>query len=157
MGIEDLIFWLFLGFALFSRVFAWIVDRLRGQQQTPPPASPSREPEDDFFGDDWQDDDWQPKEQSARTTPAPAPTPASAPVPAAVLAKPAISRSANLPRTSDTSAMIPQAAAIVTAADQGRRLRQQLGLDRRSTLQRSVLLMTVLGPCRANERPSAPQ
>lgn len=135
MGIEDLIFWLFLGFALFSRVFAWIVDRLRGQQQTPPPASPSREPEDDFFGDDWQDDDWQPKEQPARTTPAPVPTPVFAPVPVPV----------------------PQAAAIVTAADQGRRLRQQLGLDRRSTLQRSVLLMTVLGPCRANERPSAPQ
>ena len=58
MGIEDLIFWLFLGFALFSRVFAWIIDRLRGQQPRPPAPAQS-EPEDDFFGDDWQDDNWQ--------------------------------------------------------------------------------------------------
>jgi hypothetical protein len=37
------------------------------------------------------------------------------------------------------------------AAERGRELRRQLGLDRRSTLQRSVVLITALGPCRANE------
>lgn len=156
MGIEELIFWLFLGFALFSRVFAWIVDRLRGQQPRPP-APPQTEPEDDFFGDDWQDDNWQDdnwqqREQPAQTTP----TPARAPAPV-VVAQPAPTRPATVVRSFDRPALIPQAAALVTAADEGRRLRQQLGLDRRSTLQRSVLLMTVLGPCRANERPSAPQ
>jgi hypothetical protein len=151
MGIEDLIFWLFLGFALFSRVFAWIIDRLRGQQPRPPAPAQS-EPEDDFFGDDWQDDNWQQREQPAQATPTPAREPAKV-----VVAQPAPTRPATVARSFDKPALTPQAAANVTAADQGRRLRQQLGLDQRSTLQRSVLLMTVLGPCRANERPSAPQ
>lgn len=43
-------------------------------------------------------------------------------------------------------------AGSIAAGERGRRLRRQLGLDQRSTLQRSVLLMTILGPCRANER-----
>lgn len=46
----------------------------------------------------------------------------------------------------------PGAPALSTAAERGRRLRQQLGLDQRNELQRSIILMTVLGPCRANER-----
>lgn len=46
----------------------------------------------------------------------------------------------------------PVAPASSTAAERGRGLRQQLGLDQRSALQRSIILMTVLGPCRANER-----
>jgi len=48
--------------------------------------------------------------------------------------------------------LAPTAPAPSTAAERGRSLRQQLGLDQRSALQRSIILMTVLGPCRANER-----
>lgn len=48
--------------------------------------------------------------------------------------------------------VMPAAVAARTAAERGRSLRQQLGLDRRSALQRSIVLMTVLGPCRANDR-----
>lgn len=46
----------------------------------------------------------------------------------------------------------PVAPVSSSAAERGRGLRQQLGLDQRSALQRSIILMTVLGPCRANER-----
>ncbi|MFM8479823.1 MAG: hypothetical protein ACKOCF_01330 [Gammaproteobacteria bacterium] len=46
----------------------------------------------------------------------------------------------------------PGASALSTAAERGRSLRQQLGLDQRNALQRSIILMTVLGPCRASER-----
>jgi hypothetical protein len=48
--------------------------------------------------------------------------------------------------------MAPAAPAPSTAAERGRSLRQQLGLNQRSALQCSIILMTVLGPCRANER-----
>jgi hypothetical protein len=47
---------------------------------------------------------------------------------------------------------VPAAVTLPSAAARGRNLRQQLGLDQRSALQRSIILMTVLGPCRANER-----
>jgi len=51
------------------------------------------------------------------------------------------------PRGTTTAAAISP-----SAAERGRMLRQQLGLDRRSALRRSIILMTILGPCRANER-----
>jgi len=43
-------------------------------------------------------------------------------------------------------------ARLPAATERGRSLRQQLGLDQRSTLQRSIILMIVLGPCQANKR-----
>ena len=127
MGIEDLIFWLILGFALFSRLFAWIIERLRGQGTTPQPA---RQPEsvDDYFDEDWDE----PQRQSA-----------AAPVSGKT------GKLGTIEPVASTMATTP-----FTAADQGLRLRQQLGLDQRSALQRSVLLMAVLGPCRANQRES---
>lgn len=152
MGIEDLIFWLFLGFALFSRLFAWIIERLRGQGTTPQPA---RQPEsvDDYFDEDWDE----PQRESAAASPTPtAPTQ----VPPQVMPKtqgaaltrvaaPVSGKLGTIEPAASTKATTP-----FTAADQGLRLRQQLGLDQRSALQRSVLLMAVLGPCRANERES---
>lgn len=49
-------------------------------------------------------------------------------------------------------AVVPAAMSLPTAAERGRRLRRQLGLDQRNALKRSIILMTVIGPCRANER-----
>jgi len=46
----------------------------------------------------------------------------------------------------------PPTGLSLTAAQRGQRLRRHLGLEDRSALQRTVLLMAVLGPCRANER-----
>lgn len=150
MGIEDLIFWLFLGFALFSRVFAWIIDRLRGQStQSPPQQKREPEPIDDFFDDDWAEPGEAIPAPPPKTTPAPAPvvSPARVATPVPVVS------SARLA----TPAMATTATTPVTAAEQGQRLRRKLGLDQRSALQRSVLLMSVLGPCRANERDSDPR
>lgn len=145
MGIEDFIFWLFLGFVFFSRAFAWLVERLRGQQQQPPAAPAQRESGDEFLDEDW---DESPYEESA--TPAAEAPQATPSTMASELTPPAALRS----QGGVIERHVPVAVATValTAADQGRQLRKRLGLDERNALQRSILLMTVLGPCRANER-----
>lgn len=154
MDFEDLFFWLFLGFALLSRVFAWIIERVREQQGRPPSIPPapsgadsSRDQtktdgldDDDFLDDSWDQDPWAKK-----------PKPVVSPAPPPTSKQPLTTRELR-PRVgiSQFHEPAPVATTARTAADEGRRLRQQLGLNRRSSLQRSILLMTVLGPCRAN-------
>ncbi|MFZ9993771.1 MAG: hypothetical protein ACO3OV_03615 [Steroidobacteraceae bacterium] len=154
MDFEDLFFWLFLGFALLSRVFAWIVERVREQQGRPPSTPPApggagstRDQnttggfdDDDFLEDSWDQDPWAKK-------PEPVAPPALPPA-----SKQSLTTRELRPRVgiSQFHEPAPVAMTVRRAADEGRRLRQQLGLDRRSSLQRSILLMTVLGPCRAN-------
>lgn len=154
MDFEDLFFWLFLVFALLSRVFAWIVERVREQQGRPPSTSPApggagsardqNTPDsfedEDFFDESWDQDPWAKK---------PKPVVSHAPPP---ISKQPLTTRELRPRVGISQFHEPAPVAMTarTAADEGRRLRQQLGLDRRSSLQRSILLMTVLGPCRAN-------
>jgi hypothetical protein len=171
MGFEDLIFWLFLAFALLSRAFAWIIERLREQQRrqpgsAPAPRVPSGAPssqradqtdnvgDEDFFDESWDNNGWDDnnwdQEPRRRGTEQPITGDARAPRPQP---RETLTTRELRPRVGISQFHDPAPAAMTvhTAKDQGLWLRRQLGLDQRSALQRSILLMTVLGPCRANE------
>ena len=174
MGFEDLIFWLFLAFALGSRAFAWIIERLREQQRRQPgsapvPRVPSGTPssqradqtrntgDEDLFDESWDDNDWddnnwdnnnwdqKPRRQD---TEPPIANDSKVPQPREILTTRELRPRVGISQFHDPA---PAATTVHTAKDQGLWLRRQLGLDQRSALQRSILLMTVLGPCRANE------
>jgi len=154
VDLGDLIFWLFLAFAGLPRLIEWLKQRQASKApgaapaagsastgvapntQTPVESEAERRPtrRDDYFDEYWQtgwDDEVEPEEDLP-----PKQVLVAASVPAVV--------SPRVP------VVIAEATIPFTAADQGRELRSKLGLDRRSELQRSILLMTVLGPCRAN-------
>jgi hypothetical protein len=101
----------------------------------------------------WQAAVWL-KEQldKPQNTPKPitVPRPVLEPEPGEFVATPVKS-----PKTSREG--VPAAMTLPTAAERGRNLRRQLGLDQRNALKRSIILMTVLGPCRANERTTSDQ
>lgn len=186
MGFEDLIFWLFLAFALLSRAFAWIIERLREQQRRQPgsapvPRVPSGAPssqradqtenvdDEEFFDDRWDDNDWDDnnwdQEPRGRGTEQPIAGDSRSRQPQLkeVQIRETQPRETQPRQTLTTRELRPRvgvsqfhdpapaATTVHTAKDQGRWLRRELGLDQRSALQRSILLMTVLGPCRANE------
>jgi len=125
MDLVDLILGLLIGLAVLSQVVTWLIEQFGGQKPKTSPL-PRRRPRDIVETDD---------ELSALES-------GEAPM---ALSAPSV-------RARQTAVPAPAAASLPTAAERGRRLRRQLGLDRRSELQRSILLMTVLGPCRANER-----
>jgi hypothetical protein len=142
MDLGDLIFWLFLAFAGLPRLIEWLKQRQEAQQQTSPKVPQvERQParSEDFFEEwerDWDEGLFEP-EPLSKPVAAPMPAPQQLELRPAPVLKPSFAIEA------------VTAAPLVTAADQGRMLRTKLGLDQRSDLQRSILLMNVLGPCRA--------
>ena len=126
MDLVDLILSLLIGLAVMSQVVTWLIEQFGGQKPKTSPL-PRRRPRDIVETD----------EKLNALESGEAPMALSAPIVCA--------GQAAVPAA-------PAAASLPTAAERGRRLRRQLGLNRRSELQRSILLMTVLGPCRANER-----
>ena len=126
MDLVDLILSLLIGLAVLSQVVSWLIEQFGGQK--PKVAPPPRRTPRDIF----ETDDDEVRILEAGETPT--------------------ARSTQIARVGQVAAPAPAVAPLPTAAERGRRLRRQLGLDRRSELQRSILLMTVLGPCRANER-----
>jgi hypothetical protein len=125
MDLVDLVLSLLIGLALLSQVVTWLIEQFGGQKPKVPPL-PRRRPRDILDTDD---------ELSAVES-----------------GEASMALSPQIARAGQAAAPAPAAAPLPTAAERGRRLRRQLGLDRRSELQRSIVLMTVLGPCRANER-----
>lgn len=125
MDLVDLILSLLIGLAVLSQVVTWLIEQFGGQKPKTSPL-PRRRPRDIVETDD--------KLNALESGEAP------------------MALSAPIVRAGQAAVPAPAAASLPTAAERGRRLRRQLGLNRRSELQRSILLMTVLGPCRANER-----
>jgi len=125
MDLVDLILSLLIGLAVLSQVVTWLIEQFGGQKPKTSPL-PRRRPRDIVETDD--------KLNALESGEAP------------------MALSAPIVRVGQAAVPAPAAVSLPTAAERGRRLRRQLGLDRRSELQRSILLMTVLGPCRANER-----
>ena len=137
MELVDFIVTLLVGLAVFSQAIKWLIEQIKDQGTIASPLPRRRADGMSSAGEAALDDEAQSAEAVAVAALMAGGSPVAAPAVSAMRAAPAAA-----------AASAPPSA----AAQRGQRLRRQLGLDERGALQRSVLLMTILGPCRANER-----
>ncbi len=138
------------------------------QQQGRPPAPPRQaprppvrqQPARDAWDDEEDPDDEEPEPVAvSRPVPPPPPLPTvrRAPQPvrrASTAARAAVPREAHLARAAREARMRlagPEPAELSLARRRRRRMRMAAELSQPAGLRRAVVLMTVLGPCRANE------